>query len=237
MFSSRTRPKDEVDWRTHPAIPWLVLGSIILTPYILIRGRLGTLRSELDLTRASNAGLLKKVKDLAEQKQPQRVVALLEETKGSIERLTAFAEEERRARMEAGVRVDSELRGIRRTLERMEADAVQRDHARAEWEKLRRHDFKVLLQDNQRARAHLFALKELGTSLADVAAFMHEVELQQGYTPRKGDGRGIERIRRLAKTLEELPTASEDTELKETRASRTQSDSDPTPSHANPRKT
>lgn len=57
------------------------------------------------------------------------------------------------------------------------------------------------------------AMKNIGTSLADVAAFMHEVELQQGYIPRKGDGRGIERMRHLAKHLQELPTLPIDAEV------------------------
>jgi hypothetical protein len=42
----------------------------------------------------------------------------------------------------------------------------------------------------------------LGTSLADVAAFMHEIELQQGFFTPKVDGRGIERLRFLAMQLE-----------------------------------
>ena len=48
-------------------------------------------------------------------------------------------------------------------------------------------------------------LKAIGTSLADVAAFMHEMELHQGYPPRANDGRGIERIRQLAYKLQSEP--------------------------------
>lgn len=47
-------------------------------------------------------------------------------------------------------------------------------------------------------------MTELGKSLADVAAFMHEVEIQQGFVTRPNDGRGIERIRQLAYKLESL---------------------------------
>lgn len=47
-------------------------------------------------------------------------------------------------------------------------------------------------------------LRDLGTSLGNVAAFMHEVELQHGYTPRINDGRGIERIRQLAYKLQSV---------------------------------
>lgn len=56
-----------------------------------------------------------------------------------------------------------------------------------------------------RNRSQLTRLRELGPSLADIAAFMQEVEIQQGYSsPRKQDGRGIERLRRVALQLEEV---------------------------------
>ena len=45
----------------------------------------------------------------------------------------------------------------------------------------------------------------MSSSLADIAAFMHEVEVQQGFPARKNDGRGIERIRQLAYRLQNLP--------------------------------
>jgi hypothetical protein len=53
-------------------------------------------------------------------------------------------------------------------------------------------------------RAQISRLRELGTSLADVAAFMQEMELQQGFFTPKFDGRGIERLRFLAMQFEGL---------------------------------
>jgi hypothetical protein len=44
----------------------------------------------------------------------------------------------------------------------------------------------------------------LGTSLADIAAFMQEIELRQGFFTRKVDGRGVERLRFLAMQFEGL---------------------------------
>jgi hypothetical protein len=44
----------------------------------------------------------------------------------------------------------------------------------------------------------------LGTSLADVAAFMQEMELQQGFFTPRFDGKGIERLRFLAMQFEGL---------------------------------
>jgi hypothetical protein len=53
-------------------------------------------------------------------------------------------------------------------------------------------------------RAQISRFRELGTSLADVAAFMQEMQLHQGlFTPRF-DGKGIERLRFLAMQFESM---------------------------------
>lgn len=49
------------------------------------------------------------------------------------------------------------------------------------------------------------ALRALGRSLADVAGFMHEVELEMGLKAQGGDKRGVERLRLLALRMEHLP--------------------------------
>jgi hypothetical protein len=48
------------------------------------------------------------------------------------------------------------------------------------------------------SREQSVILRELGRSLADVAAFMHEVELEQGFSVQRPDQRGIDRLRTLA---------------------------------------
>lgn len=53
-------------------------------------------------------------------------------------------------------------------------------------------------------RNQISRLRELGTSLADVAAFMQEIELQQGFITPRLDGGGIERLRFLAMQFEEM---------------------------------
>ena len=53
-------------------------------------------------------------------------------------------------------------------------------------------------------RTSMATLRDLSPSLADIAAFMHEVELQQGFVSRKNDGRGIERIRQFAYKLQNI---------------------------------
>ena len=52
-------------------------------------------------------------------------------------------------------------------------------------------------------------LRKLGTSLADVAAFMQEMELQQGFFTPRFDGKGIERLRFLAMQFEGLGKATD----------------------------
>jgi hypothetical protein len=51
-------------------------------------------------------------------------------------------------------------------------------------------------------------LRELGTSLADVATFMQEMELQQGFFTSRFDGKGIDRLRFLAMQFEGLGKAN-----------------------------
>lgn len=56
-----------------------------------------------------------------------------------------------------------------------------------------------------RHRTHAAALRALGTSLADVAAFMHRVELDMGMLSSQGrDPRGVERLRLTALELEKF---------------------------------
>lgn len=55
-------------------------------------------------------------------------------------------------------------------------------------------------------RHRLDLFPRLGLSLADVAAFMHEVELHQGVPSPVIHDHGIERLRTLALKLQILPT-------------------------------
>jgi len=224
--------------QTHaPYITLVVLGTIVLTPYILVRSRLVSLHREIAIVKAANSALRRDTRSLAldtsaRQKENQRVMELLEETKGSVDKLRAQMEEHQQAQAGAENKMREELREMRQTLERLEADGVQRDHARAEWESMRRSDLQAIARSNEQTKTQMSAMRDIGTSLADVAAFMQEVELQHGYTPRKGDGGGVERIRHLAKHLQELPTLPTDAEVKEEQDAVSNSDST---SGSNPR--
>jgi hypothetical protein len=57
--------------------------------------------------------------------------------------------------------------------------------------------------------AQMRTLRELGTSLADVAAFMHETEVREGLETRGEDRRGIGRLRFLALRMHNSPERSQ----------------------------
>ncbi|PCH40997.1 hypothetical protein WOLCODRAFT_151036 [Wolfiporia cocos MD-104 SS10] len=188
----------------------LALGSVVFLPYWLIRRRMTRLHLEVARIGVANAALTRDVRALhgelaMRRTENERLVEVLNQTRAGAEALRSQMEKREGAHAQESTGMRDEMRDIRLALERLAADAVQRDHARAEWEKIRREDLRAFLRERQQTRSQFAAVKELGTSLADVAAFMHEVELQQGYSPRKSDGRGIERMRRLAQKLQDLP--------------------------------
>jgi len=87
----------------------------------------------------------------------------------------------------------------REGLTRLRGQTYRSNRARARKDERMQGHVQELIASDQ---AQISRLRELGTSLADVAAFMQEMELQQGlFTPRF-DGRGIERLRFLAMQFE-----------------------------------
>lgn len=55
------------------------------------------------------------------------------------------------------------------------------------------------------ARTQAATLRALGTSIADVAAFIHQVELEMGLQSHGKDQHGVERMRLLALRMQNLP--------------------------------
>ncbi|KAI0068891.1 hypothetical protein BV25DRAFT_1817814 [Artomyces pyxidatus] len=96
------------------------------------------------------------------------------------------------------------LNSLRESLQRLQAshDVTQhRTNTQAE----------ELMKSRSVAQAQLSHWRNLGSSLADIAAFMQEIELKQGFITQKHDGRGIERLRRLALQLENLSEDAKET--------------------------
>ncbi|THH33689.1 hypothetical protein EUX98_g619 [Antrodiella citrinella] len=121
-------------------------------------------------------------------------MARMNETNVMLQRDLKAALTEASVRREEQERVKVLVEGMRRDVEGMRRGVERKG---VEGEGVRRV-VKDLWEEKQRTRLQL---REVGKSLADVAAFMHEVEIQQGLANRPNDGRGIERIRQLAYKL------------------------------------
>lgn len=183
---------------THILIFASVLTPIALLPYLAVRSHLLSLHRKVGDLSAANAALRRDLKTTLlessiRREEHDRLRALLEET--------------------------------RRDMEKVKAEGARREVAKATADERIRRDIQDLLVERQktrwviyrplpkgrpnvlafvRIRAGLSTLRDMSSSLADIAAFMHEVEVQQGFVSRKNDGRGIERIRQLAYKLQGL---------------------------------
>jgi len=101
------------------------------------------------------------------------------------------------------------LRGtIREMMQVTEQQRAQYNGQEAERSKFGdevKSDLQKLVKETQNSRTHATALRGLGTSLADIAAFMHEIELEMGMMSlHGGDQRGIERLRLLALQMQKI---------------------------------
>ncbi|KAG6832904.1 hypothetical protein H0H92_004788 [Tricholoma furcatifolium] len=74
-------------------------------------------------------------------------------------------------------------------------------------------ELQVLLKEARNSRSHGATIASLGTSLADVAAFMHEMELEMGMQSSRNHG-SIERLRYLALQMQEKQSSERSSEPK-----------------------
>ncbi|KAI0084172.1 hypothetical protein BDY19DRAFT_973466 [Irpex rosettiformis] len=162
---------------THIAIFTAILAPIALLPYLAVRRHLISLHLKVTEVGVANAALQRDLK-----------TALLE---ASIRR-----EEHDRLRTTIGE--------LRRDLEKVRVDGGRYELMRARSEEKMKRDIQDLMEEKQKTRDGLEHLRDLSSSLADIAAFMHEVEVQQGFVSRKNDGRGIDKIRQLAYRLQRM---------------------------------
>ncbi|TFY50894.1 hypothetical protein EVJ58_g10842 [Rhodofomes roseus] len=110
---------------------------------------------------------------------------------------------------EAEARIQEALEDIRQVVAALQKTTEQKEQLRIEREEARYEQVMGFLQQylHEHNRTVSSAFRDVGRSMGDVAAFMHEVELLHGYVASPGDRRGIERIRQFAKKLQELPNA------------------------------
>jgi len=171
---------------THFAIFTGILAPVALFPYLAVRRHLISLHREVSGVSQTNAALQRDLK-----------AALLESS----------------IRREEHDRLATALSEIRRDLDGFRAGQGARELRRARDEERTRSQINELAAENERIRTHLATLRDLSPTLADIAAFMHEVELQQGFVSRKNDGRGIERIRQFAYKLGSILTSDVEADL------------------------
>ncbi|EPS92902.1 hypothetical protein FOMPIDRAFT_1154353, partial [Fomitopsis schrenkii] len=161
-----------------------ILGVVALLPYGLLRARISRIERSMDHIAAVSAATERDLQKLLELNAVRRgehkqLSGLVAETKNSMEEMRR-----------AGERRENEQRATN-----------EREQVGSGAPIVRIRDIATYTSN---CRTHASALKDVGRSLADIAAFMHEVEVRQGYVPSPDDKRGIERARQLAKKLQEL---------------------------------
>ena len=115
------------------------------------------------------------------------------------------------------------LHDVKEETSKLRLQVRQRDMEQIALNKVIRNDLRILLDERQHARwvcidaprrsqkrraphrTQAATFGALGTSLADVAAFMHEVELGMGMLSQNEDQRGVHRLRLLALRMTSLP--------------------------------
>ncbi|KAG8218442.1 hypothetical protein J3R82DRAFT_4068 [Butyriboletus roseoflavus] len=187
-----TPSRDNVLLR-RPAITTVVLLTALLVPvvavpYTFTRRRISRLSQQIDHLVAANADLQNLVsnsaRDIALRRgEFARATSLIERSKGEISLL-------RRDISQTQVQLNSFQSATRAELQNLLDEG-----------KLTRQ---ALPASASQHRLDLFP--RLGLSLADVAAFMHEVELHQGVSSSAIHNHGIERLRTLALKLQIPPT-------------------------------
>jgi len=171
---------------THLAVLTTVLVPITLLPYCVARRNINQLRRRLNEYAVTIARLQRdsKTTSLENALRDDRVRGLLSEM--------------RRESRNINVEMSHGLESLRVETEDLKA-------AQATLNNVLRSQLQKALDETRRTRMAQFAVqKELGISLADVAAFMHEQSLSQGE-----ESSGAERLRWLALSLQNLPQDTE----------------------------
>ncbi|KDR83399.1 hypothetical protein GALMADRAFT_235503 [Galerina marginata CBS 339.88] len=97
--------------------------------------------------------------------------------------------------------VSLDLKVLREQINRRDADRLISD-------KTTRTDLRKVLEEIRHSRTEAATLRTLGMSLADIAAFMQEIELEFGLETGRGKERGIQRLRLLALRMQAVKSSS-----------------------------
>ncbi|KAG9317267.1 hypothetical protein JVU11DRAFT_1461 [Chiua virens] len=189
-----------------PAITTVVLLTTLIVPvavlpyYALVRRRISRLTSQVDHLVTANTDLQnvvsKSAHDIALRREELgRAISLLEKSKSEISLL-------RRDISQTQTQLQSFQSTTRAELQSFSDEGKLTRQALPTCASLcNLHPPLIFIF--LRHRFDLFP--QIGLSLADVAAFMHEVELHQGIPPSATHNRSIERLRALALKLQVAP--------------------------------
>ncbi|KAI0650710.1 hypothetical protein C8Q79DRAFT_1006947 [Trametes meyenii] len=216
MYAPRTANNERNPVRTILVFS-AVVAPLAFVPYIFVRQRLVSLHRQVADLHVVNVGLRKELKAAVSEARKAYAehaghsLAALQETKEEVmqlrDGLCAEIEEARRQVVQAAEREGKRIGGL---LMHAERAARERETRREVWESEIKHGMHALLSESLEQRTRFAEeLKDVGQSLADTAAFIQEVEMRYGWTPRPEDGRGIERTRNLAKRLQEVAASME----------------------------
>jgi len=179
LLANDTPPGEGILLR-RPAITTFVLLAAFLIPfalipYVLTRRRMSCLSHQLDQLVANNAVLQKNVSTSTYQ-------AVL--------------------RKEELSRAVSLLESSKKEIQLLRRDISQAQVQHEAFQVATRTELQSLLAERKLSRECFDLLPQLGLSLANLAAFMHEVELHQGLPSSATNDRGIEKLRLLALKLQ-----------------------------------
>ncbi|KAG6880428.1 hypothetical protein C0992_000030 [Termitomyces sp. T32_za158] len=174
---------------THLAVISAFLLPFTIFPYALARRQITALKRQLAETQ-TNVRILEQELNLTWQEMTCR--------KDEIRKLQGSLVKARQERDQQRVYVERRDRENSRFMDEVKTDLQH------------------LLKEAQHTRSQDALIGSLGTSLADVAAFMHEIELEMGMLSSNGtDQRGIDRLRSLALQMQrETRSEPKKTELK-----------------------
>ncbi|ESK97438.1 hypothetical protein Moror_17617 [Moniliophthora roreri MCA 2997] len=175
--------------QSYPAIThFAVLGTFILPftllPYLLCKRQLSVLRRNINSLETSNVILRQDLN-----------AAMLE---------TGQAKEE-------VMRIRGLLHEMMEEIEELRTEGQQREASRKAQEDSTRSELQKLLAEARHTRLHGESLRALGVSLADIAAFMHEMELRMPLLGKRGDKSRVEQLRLSAYQMQNLPSSPDPT--------------------------
>ncbi|KAF5369940.1 hypothetical protein D9758_001294 [Tetrapyrgos nigripes] len=186
--------------RSRPAIThFAVLASVILpltfVPYLLARRRVSALGQRVKHLETHLQSIHKDLSRLTK----------LETSLQAIQRDLRFITNESNSAMEDQRRTMTSLHEVMMETDEIRLQAQETAASQKAIMDTTQSDLQRLLEEARHARAQGEAIRALGPSLADVAAFMYEVELLMPVTSKANEKDRVEELRSVAFRLQNLP--------------------------------